>query len=273
MHNEMLQVEGKKMSKSLGNFFTVRDLLDRDGPGKGVPGDVIRYVLLGTHYGKPMDWTKDRATEAFDTLLRWWRLVEFVEPADSVANAVLDALSDDLNTAGALAALADLERLGDLPGLKSSAMLVGLLSGDIPKWAKPSTADVSDVEAEMQATREIAVKDRDFAVLDTAKTLLVRAGDEVRMNKDSVEIMPNVGSDEIRTLIWQLIKKWRELSWHKSQKDDAGELREALKLLSVRKVLDHGQTQDWKHTNPDILSDSERGELLADLQQLAKRFL
>ncbi|MGA1180027.1 MAG: cysteine--tRNA ligase, partial [Marivivens sp.] len=52
VHNEMLQVEGKKMSKSLGNFFTVRDLLDQ-----GVPGEVIRFVMLGTHYGKPMDWT------------------------------------------------------------------------------------------------------------------------------------------------------------------------------------------------------------------------
>jgi cysteinyl-tRNA synthetase len=52
MHNEMLQVEGKKMSKSLGNFFTVRDLLDQ-----GVPGEVIRFVMLSTHYSKPMDWT------------------------------------------------------------------------------------------------------------------------------------------------------------------------------------------------------------------------
>ena len=52
MHNEMLMVDGRKMSKSLGNFTTVRDLLDR-----GVPGEVIRLVLLGTHYGKPLDWS------------------------------------------------------------------------------------------------------------------------------------------------------------------------------------------------------------------------
>jgi cysteinyl-tRNA synthetase len=56
MHNEMLQVEGKKMSKSLGNFFTVRDLLD-----EGVPGEVIRFVMLSTHYSKPMDWTEKKA--------------------------------------------------------------------------------------------------------------------------------------------------------------------------------------------------------------------
>ncbi|MBN2759772.1 MAG: cysteine--tRNA ligase, partial [Rhodobacteraceae bacterium] len=52
LHNEMVQVEGKKMSKSLGNFFTVRDLLDQ-----GWPGEVIRFVILSTHYRKPMDWT------------------------------------------------------------------------------------------------------------------------------------------------------------------------------------------------------------------------
>ncbi|HRM74331.1 MAG TPA: class I tRNA ligase family protein, partial [Paracoccus sp. (in: a-proteobacteria)] len=59
LHNEMLQVEGRKMSKSLGNFFTVRDLLDQ-----GVPGEVIRFVLLSTHYRKPMDWTAEKAREA-----------------------------------------------------------------------------------------------------------------------------------------------------------------------------------------------------------------
>jgi cysteinyl-tRNA synthetase len=61
MHNEMLQVEGKKMSKSLGNFFTVRDLLDQ-----GVPGEVIRFVMLSTHYSKPMDWTEKKREEALD---------------------------------------------------------------------------------------------------------------------------------------------------------------------------------------------------------------
>ena len=55
MHNGFLNVEGEKMSKSLGNFFTVRDLLDQ-----GVPGEVIRFVLLSTHYRQPMDWTERR---------------------------------------------------------------------------------------------------------------------------------------------------------------------------------------------------------------------
>ena len=63
MHNEMLQVEGKKMSKSLGNFFSVRELLDQ-----GYAGEVIRFVYLSTHYSKPMDWTDKKAKEAEKTL-------------------------------------------------------------------------------------------------------------------------------------------------------------------------------------------------------------
>ena len=59
MHNGFLNVDGEKMSKSLGNFFTVRDLLDR-----GMPGEVIRFVLLSTHYRQPMDWTEAKVDEA-----------------------------------------------------------------------------------------------------------------------------------------------------------------------------------------------------------------
>lgn len=107
LHNEMLQVEGKKMSKSLGNFFTVRDLLDR-----GVPGEVIRFVMLSTHYRKPMDWTEAKAQEAEAVLRRWHGLVAGIEPATSPAPALIEALADDLNAAGAIAALHDLAGRG-----------------------------------------------------------------------------------------------------------------------------------------------------------------
>ena len=70
MHNGMLNIEGEKMSKSLGNFFTVRDLLDR-----GIPGEVIRFVLLSTHYRQPLDWTERRWRRRRHAR-RWWKLVE-----------------------------------------------------------------------------------------------------------------------------------------------------------------------------------------------------
>ena len=71
LHNEMLQVDGKKMSKSLGNFFTVRDLLDQ-----GYPGEVIRFVFLSTHYSKPMDWNNSKALEAKNILRKWRGLLK-----------------------------------------------------------------------------------------------------------------------------------------------------------------------------------------------------
>ena len=84
MHNEMLQVEGKKMSKSLGNFFTVRDLLEQ-----GVPGEVIRFVMLSTHYRKPMDWTEKKREEAEKTLRKWRGMSDRAWKAGDVCSALV----------------------------------------------------------------------------------------------------------------------------------------------------------------------------------------
>ncbi|MBL6778932.1 MAG: cysteine--tRNA ligase, partial [Rhodobacteraceae bacterium] len=90
LHNEMLQVEGKKMSKSLGNFFTVRDLLD-----EGYAGEVIRFVFLSTHYRKPMDWTETKARDAENTLRKWRKLCDGVRPSQ-VGQLALESIADDL---------------------------------------------------------------------------------------------------------------------------------------------------------------------------------
>jgi cysteinyl-tRNA synthetase len=128
LHNEMLQVEGKKMSKSLGNFFTVRDLLDQ-----GVPGEVIRFVLLGTQYGKPMDWTEKKRQEA-ETTLRKWREQVAGTPLVIGSEAISDVLADDLNTPEAIAKLHAFSSAGDLQTLKASAFLLGLLTEDTAGW-------------------------------------------------------------------------------------------------------------------------------------------
>jgi cysteinyl-tRNA synthetase len=138
MHNEMLQVEGKKMSKSLGNFFTVRDLLDQ-----GVPGEVIRFVLLGTHYSKPMDWTAEKAKQAAATLRKWWEIVSEIEASPNPSPSMIDVLADDLNTAGAIAALHKLANAGDAPVLLASARLLGLLEDGAGGWAVPITGSAS----------------------------------------------------------------------------------------------------------------------------------
>ncbi len=133
MHNEMLQVEGKKMSKSLGNFFTVRDLLDGNWSGGWkVPGEVIRFVFLSTHYRKPMDWTAEKAREAKSRLAKWYQMTDGVEASLSVNSAVLTALLDDLNTH---LAITEMGRLSP-PDLKSAMRLLGLPDAEKYDWCR-----------------------------------------------------------------------------------------------------------------------------------------
>ena len=188
MHNEMLQVEGKKMSKSLGNFFTVRDLLDQ-----GYPGEVIRLVYLQTHYAKPMDWTAEKAAQAEATLRKWRALTRTVRPGQ-IADSVVAALSQDVNTAGALAELHRLAGSGDAAGLLASAQLLGLLLPDMGAWCEVSV-DLSAHADHLAGLRAKAMESKDFSGVDAVKSALMAAGVEVRMSKSGVELVPGPGFD------------------------------------------------------------------------------
>ena len=188
MHNEMLQVEGKKMSKSLGNFFTVRDLLDQ-----GYPGEVIRLVYLQTHYAKPMDWTAEKAAQAEATLRKWRALTRAVMPGQ-IAESVVAALSQDVNTAGALAELHRLAGSGDAAGLLASAQLLGLLLPDMGAWCEVSV-DLSAHADHLAGLRAKAMESKDFSGVDAVKSALMAAGVEVRMSKSGVELVPGPGFD------------------------------------------------------------------------------
>ena len=190
IHNEMLQVEGKKMSKSLGNFFTVRDLLDQ-----GYPGEVVRFVFLQTHYRKPMDWTDKKAKEAEATLRKWRALTEGVEPSATAAAAVLEALSDELNTAGAITEMHKMASKGDAAGLLAAANLLGLLTPEMGAWAEGPDVDLSAFEAQLFAARQAAMESRDFSEVDRLKAAVVEAGLEVRMSKTGVELVPGPNCD------------------------------------------------------------------------------
>jgi cysteinyl-tRNA synthetase len=98
MHNGFLNVEGEKMSKSLGNFVTIHELL------ADWPADVLRFNMLRAHYRQPMDWTVAGMKESWDTLERWY---DVAEPVTAIkrGEAFLAALSDDLNTPQAIAEL------------------------------------------------------------------------------------------------------------------------------------------------------------------------
>ncbi|NKX46164.1 cysteine--tRNA ligase [Roseicyclus persicicus] len=176
MHNEMLQVEGKKMSKSLGNFFTVRDLLDQ-----GVPGEVIRFVFLSTHYSKPMDWTAKKAEEAERTLMKWYRQVG-LSTATEPYQPVVEALADDLNTHEALTQCHAVSNAGDVSALRGSLHLLGLLADSVPDWARvPGFSD-----AEMGLVRDLLQKrdqaraNKDWQRADAIRDGLAEAGVLVR---------------------------------------------------------------------------------------------
>ena len=106
MHNGFLQVEGEKMSKSLGNFVTIRQLLD-GWHGYAWPGEAVRFNMLQTHYRQPTDWTADNLDASHKTLWDWYGTLEAAgtQAGDKKPRGFLEALEDDLNTPGAIAEL------------------------------------------------------------------------------------------------------------------------------------------------------------------------
>ena len=110
MHNGFLQVEGEKMSKSLGNFFTNRDLLS------DWPGEVLRFNMLRTHYRQPIDFTVAGLKESWKILERWYAVTEpLADPAPDAA--FFEALNDDLNTPAAIASLHQADEMALAGGL------------------------------------------------------------------------------------------------------------------------------------------------------------
>ena len=197
LHNEMLQVEGKKMSKSLGNFFTVRDLLDQ-----GVPGEVIRFVMLSTHYRKPMDWTEEKAREASRTLLKWREQTKGTTSEEEVPPGVLEALADDLNTPKAVAELHELSKSGRLTELKAAAGLLGLLEDQMGGWVHRPGVQLDALSQKLKELRAEAMRTKDFTEADRFREALKAAGVSVAIGRDGVALAagPEVDADTLEAL-------------------------------------------------------------------------
>lgn len=188
MHNGFVQVEGEKMSKSLGNFTTVHDLIGRH------PGEAIRLALLSTHYAKPFNWTADGVREAKKTLDQWYALTADVE-ASEPDPAVVAALADDLNTPKAIAELHGLRSKaaqGDklaAAALKASLQqLIGVLAQDPADWAtwRPEGSEAVN-EAAIQAIvdeRLEARNNKDFAKSDELRDKLAEMGVVLKDSKN-----------------------------------------------------------------------------------------
>jgi cysteinyl-tRNA synthetase len=186
MHNGFLQVEGEKMSKSLGNFFTIHDLL------KDWPGEVLRFNMLRTHYRQPIDWTVKGLEESWKTLDDWYWIVADA-PGGSVSGPVMAALEDDLNTPQAIAVLHGLRNRaqgGDdttRADLASSLRLLGFLHESATQWAarrqQAANVDAAKVQSLIDA-RTAARKAKDFKESDRIRDELAAMGVVLKDSKE-----------------------------------------------------------------------------------------
>jgi cysteinyl-tRNA synthetase len=199
MHNGFLQVEGEKMSKSLGNFITIRQLLD-----EGWPGEVLRFNMLRTHYRQPIDWTKKSLEESQKTLNSLYAAANGASDQGDVTR-ILEDLSDDLNTPKAIASLHSLRASQQLSSLKASLHLlgfsaipakIGLILGytsltlsDATLVATGHSIDAKAVQGLIAARLE-ARKRKDFNESDRIRDELAEMGVTLKdtKNKDTGEI-------------------------------------------------------------------------------------
>jgi cysteinyl-tRNA synthetase len=174
MHNGFLQVEGEKMSKSLGNFITIRDVL------KDWPGEVARFNMLRTHYRQPIDWTIKGLEESYNTLRALTDRVDFAAGKDvGFAPAVLEALCDDLNTPKAIAELHMLHNKGDYAALGPTLRALGF--GRRPESKRQ--VDTAQVE-QLIAVRLDARKAKNWAESDRIRDELAAMGVVLKDSKD-----------------------------------------------------------------------------------------
>jgi cysteinyl-tRNA synthetase len=187
MHNGFLQIESEKMSKSLGNFFTIREML------ADWPGEVLRLSMLKTHYRSPLDWTLKGAEESAKTLDDWYAIAADAE-AGQPSPAMIDALYDDLNTAQAMAVLHGLRNAAASGGERergefaSSLRLLGFLSMSAAAWKgrkqQASGVDAKEVDR-LIADRAAARARKDFRESDRIRDELAAMGVAIKDGKDA----------------------------------------------------------------------------------------
>ncbi|MGM4987280.1 cysteine--tRNA ligase [Tardiphaga sp. 841_E9_N1_2] len=186
MHNGFLQVEGEKMSKSLGNFFTIRELL------QDWPGEVLRLNMLKTHYRSPIDWTVKGLEESAKTLDDWYWVAADATGGD-VSDKVMEPMFDDLNTSLAVAALHGLRNSaaagndGDRSQFAASLRALGFLSETAAEWngrkQQASGIDAAKVDG-LIADRTAARARKDFKESDRIRDELAAMGVVIKDSKE-----------------------------------------------------------------------------------------
>ncbi len=196
MHNGFLQVEGEKMSKSLGNFVTIHELLHTDKfGGRTWPGEVLRLAMLRTHYRQPIDWTVKALEEAEATLKDWAEYAGRLQVGLGPAGAgepdpnVIAALSDDLNTPSALAELFGLARAarsGDFSAGQRLAGTAEFLGFNTMGWFSEQEVEESfkTMIEELIEQRNSARSTKNWAESDRIRNELAAKGVVLKDNKD-----------------------------------------------------------------------------------------
>ena len=177
MHNGFLQVEGQKMSKSLGSFVTIHELLASDTfGGRSWPGEVLRLAMLMTHYREPIDFSVRKLEEAERLLEKFARRAGDADDGQAPDAAVIEALSDDLNFSAALASLSGLEGTT----LASSMAMLGFSA-----YRQAKAVDVDEaVIAERIAARLDFIRQKDWASADAIRDELATDGIRLKDGKD-----------------------------------------------------------------------------------------
>ena len=188
MHNGFLQVEGEKMSKSLGNFITIREAL------ADWPGEVLRFNMLKTHYRQPIDWTLGSLRESQRELDRWYPVAkQYAESEAMLAPEFIAALEDDINTPDAITAMRRLYKDATeevaFAGARfaSCGRLLGFFETPLSEWEhwKPASFRVDEILVATKINARLeARKARDWAASDRIRDELSEMGIALKDNKD-----------------------------------------------------------------------------------------
>ena len=177
VHNGFVNMEGQKMSKSLGNFLTVEDLRKKD-----IYGAVIRFVLLSTHYRQPLDWTNRKVSEAQNILTKW---LSFFDKKDvpihgKPTKKILEALCDDLNSPLVLTEMHNLLKIEDLDGFINSMVFLGFTPNELNKKSdtknKFDKNDIHELINDLILARQTARDNKDYRKSDEIRNRLEKAG-------------------------------------------------------------------------------------------------
>jgi cysteinyl-tRNA synthetase len=179
MHNGFLNVEGEKMSKSLGNFVTIRELLETDKfGGRAWPGQVLRLAMLMSHYTQPIDWTVNRLEEAYEIAFGFYTSLHLSEGDTPIPDEFLDALLDDMNTPKAITVLQSLHnraKHGDANSRDALASALRMFGIEVKQFAKAKIS--MEVEANRAiALRALAREQKNFSEADRIRDELLAQG-------------------------------------------------------------------------------------------------